>query len=71
MNETKRDKRIVVSVTQEEKDRILNAVSRTVYESAGDMCRTVILGILPTIEDYDWKDKMEFVIENKGVLEED
>ncbi len=70
-NEIKRDKRISIPVTQEEKERIQSAASRTIYKSAATMCREVILGILPSIEERDWDNEIEFVVENKGILMED
>ena len=70
-NEIKRDKRISIPVTEEEKKRIQDAAAKTVYKSAATMCREIILGIVPSIEDRYWDDEIEFVIENKGILMED
>ena len=65
-SEIKRDKRLIIPVTEEERERIKKAASRTVYGSTANLCRTVILSVLPTIENHDPNDnEIELVIENK------
>lgn len=60
-NDIKRDKRLVIPVTEEERERIKAVAARTVYKSAANMCREIILQVLPEMEMSEVKEDMDFV----------
>ena len=64
-NEIKRDKRLVIPVTEEERERIKNVAARTVYKSAANMCREIILQLLPEMETSGVEENMDFVFKKE------
>lgn len=52
-NEIKRDKRIVLMVTEEERNWIKDIASRTSYKSLSNFCREIIMQVCYNIEDED------------------
>ena len=67
-NEIKRDKRLVIPVTEEERERIKSVAARTVYKSAANMCREIILQVLPQMENSDVEENMDFVFKKEDSL---
>ena len=52
-NEVKRDKRIVMMVTEEEREWIKSIAGRTAYKSLSNFCREMIFQVCGQIEDQD------------------
>ena len=52
-NEIKRDKRIVMMVTEEEREAIKDIASRTAYKTLSNFCRQVIFQVCDLLEDQD------------------
>lgn len=52
-NDIKRDKRIVVMVTEEERNWIKAIASRTAYKSLSNFCREMIFQVCEQIEDRE------------------
>ena len=50
-NSIKRDKRIVIMVTEEERNRIKGIASRTAYKTLSNFCREMIFQICDQVED--------------------
>ena len=58
----KRDKRLVIPVSEEERERIKAAAKCTVYKTAATMSREIILQITEVIENANVEEDLDFNI---------
>ena len=65
-SEIKRDKRLIIPVTDEERAYIKEMVSRTCYGSVANFCREVLFQVCKEIESVEYTGQESYAVDMKA-----